>query len=61
MVSQADIDLILSVSNNFRIKVATGSETRGSPGPQPAASNMRKLVDYMILSTIFKKLCSSLF
>ena len=28
----------------FRARVARGEETRGSPGPQPSASNMREMV-----------------
>jgi len=35
---------ILDKHNELRRKVAKGEETDGAPGPQPAASNMRKLV-----------------
>lgn len=42
-VSAADINTILTVSNNYRSKVALGNEKRGNPGPQPKATNMRKL------------------
>ncbi|KAI4493529.1 hypothetical protein M0804_001705 [Polistes exclamans] len=36
--------LIVSEHNRFRQKVAQGLETRGNPGPQPAASDMNDLV-----------------
>nr|P83377.1 RecName: Full=Venom allergen 5; AltName: Full=Antigen 5; Short=Ag5; AltName: Full=Cysteine-rich venom protein; Short=CRVP; AltName: Allergen=Pol g 5 [Polistes gallicus] len=36
--------LIVEEHNRFRQKVAQGLETRGNPGPQPAASNMNNLV-----------------
>lgn len=35
--------LIVEEHNRFRQKVARGLETRGNPGPQPAASNMNDL------------------
>ena len=28
----------------YRARVARGEETRGSPGPQPAGSNIREMV-----------------
>jgi hypothetical protein len=43
-VSLSDISLILNTHNSYRSKVAKGLETRGNPGPQPAAANMRKVV-----------------
>ncbi|XP_046458405.1 venom allergen 3 homolog [Daphnia pulex] len=43
IVTDADIVTILNVHNDYRRKVAQGLETRGSPGPQPPASNMREL------------------
>nr|P35780.1 RecName: Full=Venom allergen 5; AltName: Full=Allergen Pol f V; AltName: Full=Antigen 5; Short=Ag5; AltName: Full=Cysteine-rich venom protein; Short=CRVP; AltName: Allergen=Pol f 5 [Polistes fuscatus] len=36
--------LIVNEHNRFRQKVAQGLETRGNPGPQPAASDMNNLV-----------------
>jgi hypothetical protein len=35
---------ILDAHNNISRRVAKGLETRGNPGPQPPAANMRKLV-----------------
>nr|Q2L6Z1.1 RecName: Full=Venom allergen 5; AltName: Full=Antigen 5; AltName: Full=Cysteine-rich venom protein; Short=CRVP; Flags: Precursor [Vespula maculifrons]ABC73068.1 venom allergen 5 [Vespula maculifrons] len=35
---------ILKEHNDFRQKVARGLETRGNPGPQPPAKNMKNLV-----------------
>ena len=43
---------ILDKHNELRRKVAKGEETDGAPGPQPAASNMRKLVSRKLLSTL---------
>ena len=43
-VTAADKNLILQVHNSLRQKVANGLETRGKPGPQPPAANMRELV-----------------
>lgn len=40
----ADKTLIVSIHNQLRRRVAKGLETRGSPGPQPAAANMREIV-----------------
>jgi len=34
---------ILKVHNKLRAKIANGEEKRGKPGPQPPASNMRKM------------------
>ncbi|KAK4016883.1 hypothetical protein OUZ56_031848 [Daphnia magna] len=39
----ADKTLIVSIHNQLRRRVAKGLETRGSPGPQPAAANMREI------------------
>ena len=36
--------IIIDAHNNYRRYVAKGLETRGNPGPQPGASNMRELV-----------------
>lgn len=35
---------LLRAHNNMRRRVATGKEHRGKPGPQPAASNLKSLV-----------------
>ena len=43
-VTEADKNVIVAVHNNFRRQVAKGLELRGSPGPQPAAANMREIV-----------------
>ena len=42
-LTDADKATILDVHNKLRRQVAQGTETRGSPGPQPSASNMRQL------------------
>ena len=44
VVSAADINTILGVSNNYRSRVALGQELKGNPGQQPSATNMRQLV-----------------
>ncbi|CAG0896155.1 unnamed protein product [Darwinula stevensoni] len=36
--------IIVDAHNRLRTKVATGQETQGNPGPQPSASNMRRMV-----------------
>jgi hypothetical protein len=41
---------ILDLHNNIRRRVAKGLETRGNPGPQPPAANMRKLVSEISLA-----------
>ncbi|XP_057380131.1 mucin-2-like [Daphnia carinata] len=43
-VNVNEITTILQVHNDYRRKVAQGLETRGNPGPQPSASNMRQLI-----------------
>ncbi|CAG0903377.1 unnamed protein product [Darwinula stevensoni] len=43
-VSASDKQLIVSVHNSWRARVASGQETKGKPGPQPKASNMRRMV-----------------
>ena len=40
----------------FRARLARGEEDRGSPGPQPPASNMREMV-----SSMFSLVRTSLF
>ena len=42
-VSDVAKNTIVDIHNKFRAKVANGQETRGRPGPQPAASNMLEL------------------
>nr|Q7Z156.2 RecName: Full=Venom allergen 5; AltName: Full=Allergen Pol s V; AltName: Full=Antigen 5; Short=Ag5; AltName: Full=Cysteine-rich venom protein; Short=CRVP; AltName: Allergen=Pol s 5 [Polybia scutellaris rioplatensis] len=43
-VTEEEKKLIVDEHNRFRQKVAQGLETRGNPGPQPAASDMNNLV-----------------
>ena len=43
-VTAADKTLIVNIHNQMRRQVAKGLEKRGSPGPQPAAANMREIV-----------------
>nr|CAD7443043.1 unnamed protein product [Timema bartmani] len=43
-LTNAEQDALVNIHNTYRSKVARGLETRGSPGPQPSASNMRKMV-----------------
>ena len=42
-LSAADQQAILDKHNDLRRKIANGQESRGNPGPQPAASNMRQM------------------
>ncbi|XP_049813929.1 venom allergen 5-like [Schistocerca nitens] len=42
--TQADENAIVAAHNELRNRVASGAEGRGSPGPQPSASNMNALV-----------------
>lgn len=44
LVFVQNIPSILDYHNDLRRKVAKGEETQGAEGPQPGASNMRKLV-----------------
>lgn len=43
-ITAADKALIVDAHNRLRRQVAKGLEKRGSPGPQPTATNMRELV-----------------
>ena len=52
-MTAADKTVILQVHNSLRRKVANGLETRGNPGPQPAAANMRELVREIKFSLTF--------
>ena len=51
-VTEADKNVIVTVHNNFRRQVAKGLESRGSPGPQPSAANMREIVSYYYCSNV---------
>jgi len=42
-VSSEESDIIVTVHNEFRQKVASGLEKDGSPGPQPPASDMLEM------------------
>jgi len=44
VTNSADKQTIVDTHNNLRRKVAKGQESRGNPGPQPPAANMRQLV-----------------
>jgi hypothetical protein len=44
ITSAADKKAIVNRHNELRSGVAKGQETRGNPGPQPAAANMRNIV-----------------
>lgn len=48
-MTNADKNLIVSIHNNLRRKVAKGLEFRGNPGPQAAAANMREMVWLLII------------
>lgn len=43
-MSEAEIQQILKLHNDFRAKIAIGMEHRGCPGPQPSAANMQELI-----------------
>ncbi|CAG0883242.1 unnamed protein product [Darwinula stevensoni] len=43
-VSDEEKSIIVDAHNRLRTNVATGQETQGNPGPQPSASNMRRMV-----------------
>ena len=43
-VTEKEKEIILDIHNKLRAKIAQGTEKRGSPGPQPGASNMKKMV-----------------
>ena len=45
----AERDLIVSLHNQLRAKIANGLEDKGNPGPQFAAANMMELVRYCLL------------
>ena len=39
------VETILDTHNQLRARLARGEEARGSPGPQPPAADMRKMVN----------------
>lgn len=43
-ISSTDKAAIVNYHNTLRRQVAKGQELRGTPGPQPTASNMREIV-----------------
>ena len=43
-VTDAEKAEIVRVHNELRAKLANGKESRGSPGPQPAAADMEQMV-----------------
>ncbi|XP_059351637.1 uncharacterized protein LOC132087747 [Daphnia carinata] len=43
-INADEIKIILQAHNEYRRRVAQGLETRGNPGPQLSASNMRQLI-----------------
>jgi hypothetical protein len=43
-----DKQTIVDLHNNLRRQVAQGTESRGNPGPQPSAANMRKIVSRVL-------------
>ena len=48
VTSNADKQTIVDTHNNLRRQVAQGRESRGSPGPQPPAANMKKMVSSVL-------------
>lgn len=40
-----DIETVLDSHNFYRVAIAGGKESRGNPGPQPAARTMMELVE----------------
>jgi len=43
-VTKQEIQEILDVHNRLRAIISRGEETRGSPGPQPSAADMREMI-----------------
>ncbi|EZA55693.1 Venom allergen [Ooceraea biroi] len=54
-LTNSEKDLIVRKHNELRQRVASGQETRGSPGPQPPASNMQDLTWDDELATIAQR------
>jgi hypothetical protein len=50
--SNADKRTIVDTHNNLRRQVAQGRESRGRPGAQPSAANMRKMVSRVLNTSI---------
>lgn len=44
-LDEDDIEIVLDSHNLYRVVIANGKESRGNPGPQPAASAMMELVE----------------
>ena len=44
MMMVMQVETILDTHNQLRARLARGEEARGSPGPQPPAADMRKMV-----------------
>lgn len=42
---EEDIETVLHSHNFYRVIIANGKESRGNPGPQPAARTMMELVE----------------
>jgi hypothetical protein len=57
--SDADKQAIIDAHNTVRRKVAKGKESRGNPGPQPPAANMRKMVSGTADRTMYPSHCVS--
>lgn len=51
-VSSRSAATIVAMHNQLRAQVARGEESRGAPGPQPSAANMRTLVSVSNLMLI---------
>ena len=45
MIVVLQVETILDTHNQLRARLARGEEARGSPGPQPPAADMRKMVN----------------
>ena len=44
-LDEEDIEEVLESHNRYRVVIANGKESRGNPGPQPAARTMMELVE----------------
>jgi len=44
-LDKKDIEIVLDSHNSYRVLIANGKESRGNPGPQPAARTMMELVE----------------
>lgn len=44
-LDREDIETVLDSHNFYRVAIASGKESRGNPGPQPAARTMMELVE----------------